>query len=149
MAKPALPGKDPDHRRLWATPIGALLPAVTRPAFRRRAPAAAQLMADWPQIVGPALAAVTEPRRLAGGVLTIAAAGPVALELAHMTDSLRSRINGALGAALVQAIRVVQGHRPAPLAPPARRRPGPDPSGLPEGELGEALRGLHRAMTSR
>ena len=34
----------------------ALVPALVRPAFRKRSPAAAQVMADWDQIVGPALA---------------------------------------------------------------------------------------------
>ena len=48
-----------------AAPLGALVPALTRPAFRAARPAGAQIMADWAAIVGPALAAVTTPRRLA------------------------------------------------------------------------------------
>ncbi len=45
-------------------PVAALLPGLTRAAFRRRSPATAQVLADWGNIVGPALAAVTLPRRL-------------------------------------------------------------------------------------
>ena len=61
---------------------------VTRPAFRRRSPAAAQIMADWEIIVGPALAAMTVPRRVVRGTLTIACAGPIAIELQHMAAEL-------------------------------------------------------------
>ncbi len=37
--------------------VGTLIPALTRPAFRRLGPAAARLIADWEAIVGPGLAA--------------------------------------------------------------------------------------------
>src|SRR3954463_12655425 len=59
--------------------IGALVPGLTRPAFRRQGPASAQVIIDWPAIVGPALAAVTAPRRLSAGALTLACAGPIAM----------------------------------------------------------------------
>src|SRR5690349_17761632 len=69
-------------------PIGALLPSLTRPAFRRQGPAAAQVLADWPLIIGPELAALTQPRRLVGGTLTIACSGPMAMELQHLAPEL-------------------------------------------------------------
>ena len=56
--------------------VGAVLPPIVRPAFRRRSPAAAQVLADWEAIVGPALAAATTPRKLFSGTLAIACAGP-------------------------------------------------------------------------
>src|SRR5947209_95459 len=68
--------------------LGALVPAVTRAAFRRRAPATAQVLTDWAAIVGPALADVTLPRRLQGGTLSISCAGPIAMELQHLTTEL-------------------------------------------------------------
>src|SRR5579875_3423604 len=89
-------------------PIGALVPVVARPAFRKRAPATAQLLADWPAIVGPALAAVTVPRRFAGGTLTIACSGPIALELQHLAGELMARINANLGRVTVTRLRFVQ-----------------------------------------
>ena len=43
---------------LGLRPLGTLVPRLTRPAFKRRSPAGALLMADWPALVGPAIAAV-------------------------------------------------------------------------------------------
>lgn len=104
-------------------PIGALLPALTRPAFKRKSPAGAQIMADWPQLVGPALAAVTQPLRLASGTLTLACSGPVAMELQHLAPQLAGRINAALGRVAVERFRFVQQALPRPAPPrqpPAR-----------------------------
>ncbi|MBS0562581.1 MAG: DUF721 domain-containing protein [Proteobacteria bacterium] len=132
--------------------LAALLPAVTRPAFRRRSPAGAQIMADWPAIVGPALAAVSAPRGLASGTLTIACSGPIALELAHLADELRGRINGHLGREAVAALRFVQTMPAAPPAAAPAPAPPPDPAAraraeraladLPPGPLRDALAGL-------
>ena len=103
------PRKDEAPRRNYGSkPIGAVLPAVTRPAFRKHSPATAQLMADWPIIVGPALATTTVPRRFAAGTLTLGCAGPIALELQHLAGPLMERINGHLGRPLVQRLKFVQ-----------------------------------------
>jgi hypothetical protein len=129
--------------------LAALMPGVTRPAFRRRAPATAQVMADWGAIVGPALAAVTTPRNLSAGTLTIACGGPVAMELAHLADELRARINAHLGQQTVTRLRFVQTIPPplataAPPAPPPRAvaRARQAVADLPDGPLKEALAGL-------
>ncbi|UFN51267.1 DciA family protein [Roseomonas sp. OT10] len=111
----------PDSPRrpdLELRPVGSLVPRLTRPAFRRRSPAGAALMADWPALVGPALAAVTVPLRLNRGTLTIACSGPMAMELQHLGPQLMQRINSALGAVAVEALRFVQ---------QAPARPGPRP----------------------
>ncbi|MBR0673434.1 DUF721 domain-containing protein [Roseomonas soli] len=110
-------------------PVGALVPALTRPAFKRKSPAGAQIMADWPALVGPALAAVTRPLRLASGTLTLACSGPVAMELQHLAPQLAGRINAALGRVAVDRFRFVQ-QAPAGAAPP--RKPPPRPVTLPE-----------------
>jgi len=135
-------------------PVGALMPRLTRAAFRRRSPATAQVMADWPAIVGPAIAAVTTPRRLAAGTLTIACAGPIAMELQHLAGEVIARINAHLGSQAVTALRFVQ--TPELLAPLAPLPHAPDPAkiavvdatvgALPEGELRRALAALGRAM---
>ncbi len=101
-----------------------LVPALTRPAFRRRAPAAAQVFADWAGIVGPGLAAVTTPRQLQGGTLVVACAGPVAMELQHLSVELLSRINRHLGGRTVGRLRFVQDVRTAPV-PRAAAEPSP------------------------
>jgi len=137
-------------------PIAALLPAITGPAFRRRSPAIARLLADWEAIVGPALASVTAPERCAAGTLLLACAGPVALELQHLAPKLIERINTNLGRPLVIRLRF----RQVPLAPsprpPTTRTIGPELEkalsarldSIPEGALREALERLGRAIAS-
>jgi hypothetical protein len=148
-------GKDGAERRARGAPLalGGLIPALTRPAFRKRSPAGAQLMADWAQLVGPALAAVTSPLRLTQGTLTIGCAGPVAMELQHLAPELIARLNGALGRVVVEKLRFVQQAAPRPgapaLAPPAAPLPGAVAqrlADLPEGELRQALEKLARGV---
>jgi hypothetical protein len=150
--------KDGDARRFPGAPLplASLIPAVTRPAFRKRSPAGAQVLADWAQVVGPALAAVTSPLRLSAGTLTLACAGPVAMELQHLAPELIARINGHLGRAAVERLRFVQqaaggprARTAAPAAHPAAPLPAPVAerlSALPPGELREALENLARGV---
>ena len=149
--------KDGEDRRFFGGPraLGALLPRLTRPAFKRRSPAGAALMADWPAAVGPALAAVTMPKRLGNGTLVIACAGPVAMELTHLAPQLIGRINAHLGQVAVERLRFVQQASAGPPAPPSPR--AADPTALPPrvkeavaavpgGELREALEKLARGV---
>lgn len=137
--------------------LAQLLPRLTRPAFRRVGPAGAQVIADWHAIVGPALAAVTQPQRLAAGTLTIACSGPIALELQHFAPELIARINTQLGAAPVERLRFTRaGFR---TAPPAAARPAVDAAALraaraaagsvPDGPLRDALAALGAAVLAR
>lgn len=136
-------------------PLGALVPALTRPAFRRVSPAAAQVMADWSDIVGPALAAVTTPHRMTSGQLTIACSGPIAMELQHLANELIDRINTHLGSQTVKRLRFVQTLPPprqpavcAPAPPSAaqRRQAEAAVSQLPPGGLRDALAALGAAV---
>ena len=144
------PERETDTRFVYGPrPVGALMPAVTRPVFRRVSPATAQVLVDWPAIVGPALAAVTMPRRLVGGLLTIACAGPVAMELQHLSTELMGRINGHLGQQVVLGLRFVQTQVPPPApAQPPTPEPAIEPElpGIPEGPLRQALAALGRAL---
>ena len=145
-----------DERHVYGPrPVSVLMPRLTRPAFRRRSPATAQVLADWAAIVGPAIAAVTTPRRLSAGTLTIACAGPIAMELQHLAGEVIARINTHLGSQVVTALRFVQTPElSAPLA--ARVTPVADPvklaaveaavGDLPEGELRSALASLGHAI---
>ena len=127
------------------------MPALVRPAFRRRAPATAQVLADWEIIVGPALAAETTPRKLFSGTLTIGCNGPVAMELQHMSEPLMQRINGHLGRVAVTRLRFIQD-----IPPPFSPAPPPRPQAvaaarravesLPEGPLRDALESLGRVV---
>jgi hypothetical protein len=110
-------------RGLGPRTLGQILPRITRPAFRRRSPAAAQIMADWAEIVGPALAAAAVPERLSAGTLTLACSGPVAMELQHLAPQIIERINTALGRVTVERLRFRQrplSSPPTPASPAAR-----------------------------
>ncbi|MFC0502087.1 DUF721 domain-containing protein [Asaia krungthepensis] len=151
---PAQAGSLEPRRNMAGRALGAIIPQVTRPAFNKRPAPAVRLILDWAEIVGPALAAQTEPRRVSQGTLTIACTGPVALELQHLAPQLIERINnhcGPLrtgrdlrfddGTTLVRKIRIVQD--PAVMRPstPAARTP-PPPITIPDmkqGELQEVL----------
>ena len=148
-------GMNSEDRHVYGPrPVGALVPRLTRPAFRRRAPATAQVLADWHAIIGPALAAVTTPRRLTAGTLTIACSGPIAMELQHLTHEVMARINTHLGTQAVTALRFVQTVSHA--TPPGALPRDPDPARLaeieakvasvPNGELRSALSALGRAI---
>lgn len=137
-------------------PVGALVPRLTRPAFRRHSPASAQIMSDWPAIVGPALAVVTAPRRLSTGTLTIACAGPIAVELQHLAGELMARINGHVGSAPVQRLRFVQfalpavpATRPRAISSRAREKAAAMVAELPEGGLRDALAALGSVVIAR
>lgn len=131
--------------------IAGLLAPVLRPAFKRRAPAAAALLADWPQLAGAELAARAAPVKFAGGTLTLACTAPTAMELQLTTPQIISRLNLALGHAMVERLRFIQ-QAPgvtAPAAPVLRRTPAPPPGELPDGELGAALARLYQGIKSR
>ena len=151
MASDDLPGKPANAaNRSWGPrSIGSLLPAVTRPAFRSRSAAGAQIMADWPAIVGPALSRTSAPRQLNRGTLTLACAGPVALELQHLTGQLIERINAHYGRAVVEQLRFVQATAPITSAPIPPKRPPSRPIEIPDmkdGALRDALAALGGAV---
>lgn len=135
-------------------PVSALVPALIRPAFKRRAPATAPLLTDWDMIVGPAIGAVTRPRKLFSGTLSIVCAGPVALELQHVATALMARINAHLGRVAVTRLRFIQDVGPEPALPPPPRPQAVQAArravaSLPEGALRDALESLGRAVLTR
>ena len=150
MASDEAAGKNGSDRpgRFYGGPrsIGALLPAVTRPAFRSRSGAAAQLMADWPAIVGPSLAAVSTPRGLNRTTLTLACAGPIALELQHLAGQLAERINAHYGRTMVEQFRFVQAAVSSAAVAAGRPKTAPAPPvevpGMEDGPLRDALAAL-------
>jgi hypothetical protein len=130
--------------------IGGLVARVARPAFRRRSPAASQIMTEWATILGPNLGARTAPHRFTAGTLTIACDGPVAMELQHLAPQLIARINGHVGQRLVERLRFVQlavvSHV---IEPPRAPRPPATPppiEGISPGPLHDALARLGGAV---
>lgn len=142
---------EPPRRNYAARGIAGLLATVVRPAFRRRAPAAAQLLADWPALAGPDLASRAAPVKFGGGTLTLACLGPAAMELQLLAPQIIARLNLALGHAMIERLRFIQ---QAPFLPPAMpprlgHVPVVLPENLPEGPLGEALARLYEGIKSR
>jgi hypothetical protein len=126
---------------------------LTRPVLRRLHPGGAQVMAEWENLVGPGLASRTTPRALDRGTLTIACAGPVAMELTMLAPQVMARINAGLGRVAVTKLRFVQAKTAAP--PPAKPPLAPvvlpaslleKLDGMPEGPLREALAKLAQGV---
>ncbi len=153
-AKEISPDKDvppaAPARNYAARGIAGLLAPVVRPAFRRRAPAAAALLADWEQLAGPELAAKAAPIKFAGGTLTLGCTAPAAMELQLLGPEIMARLNLALGQVMVERLRFVAGGAPPPALPLMGRVAAESvPDNLPEGALGEAFAKLYRGMMSR
>lgn len=142
----------------WRGPheLGALIPRLARPAFRRRSAAAAQIIADWPAIMGPELAAMAEPLKLSAGTLTLACTGPAAMELSLLGPVVMDRVNAHLGRVAVSRLSFRQR---APRALPVRK-PVPPPAelpqdtaarldSLPEGELRAALERMAQGVFAK
>lgn len=138
-----------ERRAYAARALGELVPGLTRAAYKRRSPAGALLMSDWAAIVGPRLSAQTQPRRLSGTQLTIACAGPMAMELQHVSATLIERINTHAGRVVVERLRFVQEPLSAPAIPVARRVVAAEPvAGVEDGPLQDALSRLRAAIRS-
>jgi hypothetical protein len=136
-------------------PLGSLVPDITRQTYRKHNPASAQIVADWEIIVGAKVASMTVPRRLDRGVLTIACAGPAAMDLHYMGVEVINRINTHLGGQPVHSLKFTQAGMPR-KPPPVRPTP-PEAileaeaavEGLPQGELRSALAALGRVVIGR
>jgi hypothetical protein len=146
--------------------LAALLPKVAAPALRRRGFSAVEIVTNWTEIVGPALARETAPERLSfpqgarsGGTLHVRASGPIALELQHLAPVVIERINICFGYAAVARIAMIQA--PVPVrSGAARGRASPAPpldtgrlrkiesstSGIGPEPLRHALRQLGKAV---
>jgi hypothetical protein len=136
-------------RHYAARGIGALLAPVVRPALRVRGPALASLLEDWEALVGPEIAARSQPVKLVAGSLTLACAGPDALELQHRAPALIARINQALGGSPVTRLKFVAAAPEA--AAPARLGRVSDAPPTTDGSLEAALTRLrwHLAREGR
>ena len=136
-------------------PLSRLVPDIARQSYRRHNPTSAQIVADWEIIVGPKVASITVPRRLDRGILTIACAGPAAMDLHYMGIEVINRINTHLGGQPVHSLKFTQAGMPRvatanPAAPPeAILEAESAVAEMPDGDLKSALAALGRVVIGR
>lgn len=148
-------------------PLADSLQKVTRRTMGRYGFAQGGLLHDWPEIVGPQLAAVCQPRRLSfpkrdrrsEGTLTLRVAPGQAVLLQHIEPQIREKVNGYLGYAAVARLRLQPGVLGKPLQPPppprrsltpeAERRLQAKTDDIEDPDLRAALDRLGRAVLSR
>lgn len=120
--------------------VGGLTQRLTAGLSRKgagggRLASIAKLRNDWPAIVGPDLARITEPEALIAGrggkagakMLRLKVAGAAALEVQHMSGQIVERVNAYFGHRQIDDIRLMQGA--------LTRKPGPKPLVKPAPEL--------------
>lgn len=167
MASESDKSRAPARRRGGMRALAATLPAITRRALGRRGFAEGGLIAEWPSIVGAAIAAHCQPAKLSlarpgrrqDGALMLRVEPGFALELQHLAPQIIERINGHYGYAAIARLTFQQGplrasRRQPP--PPMRRLGAAEEAELrqqvatvEDEELRGALERLGRAMRQR
>jgi hypothetical protein len=125
---------DSNPLRSSGTPhVSKVLGRITGRTMNRRGFSDSRMLENWSAIVGPQLAAMSQPVRLsrrksgrdgeetAGGVLTVKAEGAIALEIQHLAPQIIDRLNSYYGYAAIARLNIVQGPvtvTHSPLSPP-------------------------------
>jgi hypothetical protein len=142
--------------------------ALTRAAFARYGFAYADLITQWPAIVGDSVAQWSEPERIKwpranqddrkrGGTLVIRATPGRGLDLQHETPRIIDRINAFYGYPAIAAVRIIQGtlsrKKAPPPAPPELEAPRAtaleaELDGVADPGLKNALRRLGKGVLS-
>jgi hypothetical protein len=151
-----------EERRGSLRAIAAEVPKIAGAVLGKRGFGEAQLVAQWPAIIGETLAEGVSPDKLSfprgerrDGTLHLRVAPGLALEVQHREPVLIERINAFFGYRAVARLALKQGPPPAVEAPPPRPRPlAADErrlleqrlAAIDEGELKAALRRLGEAV---
>ncbi|MFD2238582.1 DUF721 domain-containing protein [Aureimonas populi] len=118
-------------RRPAVRPLADLVAALVDPMLARKAGLTSGLVAAWPEIAGPRLAAGTRPEKLIWAArrsdtdpfepatLVVACEGASALRLQHEAGELLQRIDAFFGYHAVGRLKIVQKALPAPA--PSRK----------------------------
>lgn len=158
--------KDEPRRGGKPKAMAQMVPKLTQTALGKRGLAQANLIVDWPSIVGEEKATTCQPEKLIfprgqrnNGTLHLRVTSTMALELQHDSPQLIDRINGYFGYAAVESIRLIQ----TPLKQAkiqAKPRPHRTPElgeiraledrleGIEDAELRETLQRLGTAILS-
>jgi hypothetical protein len=140
------------------------VPRIAAAVLGKRGFGAAQLVSEWPGIVGTELAQRISPDRLSfpagerrDGTLRLRVASGFGPEVQHRAPQIMERINGFFGYRAVARLVLVQGPPIRPNRPAAPPRPRPLSAGeqgaldrrlarIEDPELREALRRLGQAV---
>ena len=88
--------------------VGGIIRGLLGDGRLRRGSALGRLVLAWPQVVGPDLALVTEPRALdRGGLLVAASSSAWGSQVRFLAEEVRRRANAALGGEEVRSVRVI------------------------------------------
>jgi hypothetical protein len=154
-------------RRQGTWRAGSLVTTLLDPAARARGFAEASLLSEWPQIVGPSLAARCHPMavrfergRRGGGTLVLQAGNSAALELQHSAPQLVERVNRFFGYPAVRALRflpsptwqphrIVEPAQPPPLTPHELESIETAVRPVADASLRDALAALGRSVRRR
>lgn len=111
--KQQLPEAGPPQRRGRAAAIGKDAQMLSRAGFERAGFPESGLVLRWKEIVGPEVARIALPLRIAegpsGGVLTLKADPAASVFLQHESRTLCGRINAYFGREAVARLRFVAG----------------------------------------
>lgn len=156
--------------------LSDLLPDALGPAAARQGFAGAEIVSRWEAIVGPELAAVSAPQKLAvppkapavdpdapppRATLTVRVEGAFALEVQHRSAEIVERVNAHLGWPCVGQVKARAGavaelkrRKPAPAVLPEptadeRRRVGSAAAAIEDEGLAQAVRRLGEAALAR
>jgi hypothetical protein len=120
-----------ERRRGKMRSVGSELPRIAGRVLGKRGLGEAQLLAEWPAVVGEALAGETLPMKLSfppgggrkNGVLKLRVTSAAALSVQHREPQILERINGFFGYGAVARLALVQGPLPErkPSRPPVSR----------------------------
>jgi predicted nucleic acid-binding Zn ribbon protein len=107
------------HSQTRLQPLGEILfAALKRKGLGARLEENA-LMKLWPKVVGPQIAAQTQPDSWRAGTLFVKATSSVWVQQLHfMKDDIRRKLNELAGSMVVREILFTVGHRPAPRNTP-------------------------------
>ena len=112
--------------------LGKHFKKIAGAALTRHGFAYADLLAHWPDILGPELSRHCLPEKLSfprdpsgtaktGGTLTLRARYGRALDVQYSAPAIIERVNAYCGYNVVVALKVLQGALPEPAAPPPAR----------------------------
>ncbi|MEQ8165525.1 MAG: DciA family protein [Alphaproteobacteria bacterium] len=149
---------DPTARRYSKGPraVAGLVAKVTAPALKARGLANAQVVTDWPAIVGPELSRKSFPEKLSfparqrtGGTLRVRVEPVFATEFQHLESEIVDRLNTYYGFNAVARLHLRQAPVGGPVPTPAAAPPEAGPAGraavealvapLADGDLKSAL----------